>query len=91
MVIFTSDNGGLSDRGITSMEPLRGGKGTLYDGGIRVPMAARWPGKIKAGSKCDTPVIGIDFYPTLLELAGAKRARRPRAGWEEHRSPAPGG
>jgi len=70
VVVFFSDNGGM--KSITSMEPLRGGKGCYYEGGIREPMIVRWPGKIKAGSKCDTPVIGIDFYPTLLEIAGAK-------------------
>ena len=71
VVIFFSDNGGHGV--VTSMQPLRGSKGMLYEGGIREPMAVRWPGKIKAGAVCDEPVIGIDFYPTLLELAGAKR------------------
>ena len=69
IVFFTSDNGGLLK--VTSNQPLRGGKGMLYEGGIRVPLAVRWPGHIKPGSKCDTPVTSVDFYPTFLDLAGA--------------------
>ena len=68
VVIFFSDNGGLAD--VTSNAPLRAGKGTLYEGGIRVPLIVRWPGKVKAGSLCHTPMISTDFYPTLLEMAG---------------------
>jgi len=71
VVFFFSDNGGYANA--TSMAPLRGSKGMLYEGGIRVPMIARWPGKIKAGSACDVPVIGIDFYPTFLKMAGAPK------------------
>jgi arylsulfatase A-like enzyme len=70
-VFFFSDNGGYANA--TSMKPLRGSKGMLYEGGIRVPMIARWPGKIKSDSSCDVPVIGIDFYPTFLEIAGAPK------------------
>ena len=73
VVVFFSDNGGV--KGITSMEPLRGGKGSYYEGGIREPMIVRWPGKVKARSTCDTPVIGVDFYPTLLEIASAPRPK----------------
>lgn len=73
-VFFFSDNGGYANA--TSVLPLRGSKGMLYEGGIRVPMAVRWPGKAKAGSLCDVPVIGIDFYPTMLEMAGVPRPRR---------------
>ena len=69
IVIFFSDNGGSGLA--TSMAPLRGAKGMLYEGGIRVPMIVRQPGKVKPGSNCDVPVIGIDFYPTLLEITGA--------------------
>jgi arylsulfatase A-like enzyme len=80
LVIFFTDNGGcggykeLGIKGleITSQAPLKGGKGTLYEGGIRVPMAVRWPGHVPPGTRCETPVIGLDFYPTLLEAAGAK-------------------
>ena len=71
LVFFFSDNGGYANA--TSMAPLRGSKGMLYEGGIRVPMIARWPGKIKPASVCDVPVIGIDFYPTFLEIAGAAK------------------
>jgi len=71
VVFFFSDNGGYGNA--TSMAPLRGSKGMLYEGGIRVPMIARWPGRIKAASSCDVPVIGIDFYPTFLEMAGAPK------------------
>jgi len=73
IVIFFSDNGGLStktDIGPTSNEPLRAGKGWLYEGGIRVPLIVRAPGLTKAGGVTDTPVISTDFYPTLLALAG---------------------
>jgi arylsulfatase A-like enzyme len=71
IVFFFSDNGGYANA--TSMAPLRGSKGMLYEGGIRVPMIARWPGRIKAKTSCDVPVIGTDFYPTFLEMAGAPK------------------
>ncbi|MEZ6190967.1 MAG: sulfatase [Phycisphaerales bacterium] len=68
IVIFYSDNGGHGK--ITSAHPLRGNKGNFYEGGIRVPLIVRWPGEIKPGSACDTPVTSTDFYPTLLEALG---------------------
>ena len=77
VVIFFSDNGGLWQRYdgqgdiVTSNSPLRAEKGTLYEGGIRVPLIICWPGTIKSGI-CDVPVCSNDFYPTLLQLAGAK-------------------
>ncbi len=70
LVVFFSDNGGHG--AITTMDPLRGSKGMLYEGGIREPLIVRWPKKIAPGTTSDTPVIGLDFYPTLLELAGLK-------------------
>ena len=72
VVCFTSDNGGLAtSEGLpTSNLPLRGGKGWLYEGGIREPFIIKWPGVTKPGSRCDVPVIGMDFYPTMLEIAG---------------------
>jgi arylsulfatase A-like enzyme len=72
IVIFFSDNGGLSTAvGFpTSNLPLRAGKGWSYEGGIRVPLIVRAPGKAKPGSTCAAPVISTDFYPTLLELCG---------------------
>jgi len=71
VVFFFSDNGGHAN--MTSMAPLRGSKGMLYEGGIRVPMIVRWPGEAKVRSVCDVPVIGTDFYPTILEMAGVPR------------------
>ncbi|HVS37771.1 MAG TPA: sulfatase [Gemmataceae bacterium] len=76
IVIFFSDNGGLSvhegpDTPSTSNAPLRAGKGYLYEGGVREPMIVRWPGVVQPGGVCDTPVCSIDFYPTILEMAGA--------------------
>ncbi len=78
LVIFTSDNGGLStsEGWPTSNLPLRGGKGWMYEGGIREPLVVRWPAKVKPGSVMDTPVSSPDFFPTLLDAAGAK----PEAG-----------
>ncbi len=72
LVIFTSDNGGL-EREVggwpgTLNRPLRNEKGSLYEGGIRVPLLIRWPGVTKAGSVCEAPVHSADFYPTFLEI-----------------------
>lgn len=72
LVLFSSDNGGI--RHISSQEPHRAGKGSYYEGGIRVPLTARWPGRIEAGSSCEVPVTGLDFYPTLVEVAGGSVA-----------------
>jgi arylsulfatase A-like enzyme len=71
LVVFFSDNGGMGAN--TTQHPLRGSKGMLYEGGVRVPLIVKWPGKTKAGSTTDTPVIGIDFYPTLLEVANIQK------------------
>jgi len=81
VVFFMSDNGGLSvkegpNTPATSNVPLREGKGFLYEGGIREPMIVKWPGFTKPGSVCDVPVSSIDFYPTILKMAGAKAAPR---------------
>jgi arylsulfatase A-like enzyme len=72
IVVFMSDNGGLSTAqgNPTSNLPLRGGKGWAYEGGVREPMIIVVPGTTKPGSECDVPVISNDFYPTLLQLAG---------------------
>jgi arylsulfatase A-like enzyme len=72
VVIFMSDNGGVA--GTTSNAPLRAGKGTLYEGGIREPMIVRWPGVVKPGATCDEVVTSVDFFPTILEMAGAEGA-----------------
>ena len=69
IIIFTSDNGGL--RPITSNVPLRAGKGSAYEGGVRVPLIVTWPGVIKPDRVNHTPVISTDFYPTLMEITGA--------------------
>jgi arylsulfatase A len=75
-VFFTSDNGpegdGIKSPGRGSSGGLRGRKRDIHEGGIRVPGMARWPGKIKAGSICDVPVIGSDIFPTMLGIAGVK-------------------
>ncbi len=68
ILIFFSDNGGHGAQ--TCQKPLRGGKGMYYEGGIREPMFVYWPGKVKAGTTSDIPVISTDFYPTFLALAG---------------------
>jgi arylsulfatase A-like enzyme len=78
IVVFTSDNGGLTLRNITSNEPLRAGKGSAYEGGVRVPFIVSWPGKIAAGSTTETPAIGCDLFPTLAELTGAGGKGGPR-------------
>lgn len=71
VVIFTSDNGGLStsEGTPTSNAPLRMGKGWNYEGGIREPLIVHWPGVTKPGSLSDHPTIGTDIYPTLLDIA----------------------
>jgi len=72
VVLFTSDNGGVSsgDSFSTSLLPLRGGKGRQWEGGIREPYYIRAPGVTKPGATTKVPAIGMDFYPTMLELAG---------------------
>ena len=72
VVCFTGDNGGLStsEGSPTSNLPLRGGKGWVYEGGIREPFIIRAPGVAKPGAVSNEPVISTDFYPTILELAG---------------------
>jgi arylsulfatase A-like enzyme len=76
VVVFLSDNGGLSTyagdltAGATSNLPLRAGKGWLYEGGIRAPLIIRWPGALGAGGVSDTPASSTDIYPTLLAMAG---------------------
>jgi arylsulfatase A len=88
IIFFMSDNGGmavmngtpkfeatknkLDARASTSNLPLRGAKGWLYEGGIRVPMIVKWPKEGKKGVVCDEPLISVDFYPTILEMVGAK-------------------
>jgi arylsulfatase A-like enzyme len=68
LVIFTSDNGAYG--GVTDLSPLRAAKGHLYEGGIRVPLIVRWPGHVEAGTVSSDPVISMDFFPTILDVAG---------------------
>jgi arylsulfatase A-like enzyme len=81
VLIFVSDNGGVGGYvregvkqagDVTDNAPLRSGKGSLYEGGTRVPFIVRWPGQVKAGSVCDVPGIHVDMYPTLVAIAGGK-------------------
>ena len=78
IVVFTSDNGGLVDnRGkdtVTLNAPLRSGKGDAYEGGVRVPLIVRYPGKIPAGTRSSELAISPDFYPTLMTLTGTSPA-----------------
>jgi arylsulfatase A-like enzyme len=71
LIFFCSDNGGPAPGVVTSNGPLRAGKGTLYEGGVRVPAVAVWPGKIKPGSVVNAALHMVDWYPTLLKIAGA--------------------
>ncbi|MDB5240683.1 MAG: sulfatase [Spirosoma sp.] len=71
LIVFYSDNGGMG--AVTSQYPLRGSKGMLYEGGIRVPLLVKWAGNVRPGRQTDTPVIGIDFYPTLLDIARVQK------------------
>lgn len=81
VVIFSSDNGGVGGyqregiqaKDTTDNAPLKGGKGTLYEGGIRVPYVFRWKGTIPAGSVSSQPIASIDLYPSTLELAKASK------------------
>ncbi len=77
LVVFNSDNGGLRYEGsrkqsVAVNAPLRAGKGHLYEGGIREPLIVRWPGVVKPGTTCDSPVSSVDFLPTFVEAAGVK-------------------
>ncbi len=82
VLIFVSDNGGVGGYvregikkagDVTDNAPLRSGKGSLYEGGTRVPLIVRWPGVIAPGGKCDRPTIHVDIYPTLLEIGSAQK------------------
>jgi arylsulfatase A len=84
MVIISSDNGGLhvpeaAHARITHNTPYRAGKGFLYEGGLRIPLIVRWPGRVPAGRVTDAPVINTDWLPTLLDLAGLPMPASPDA------------
>lgn len=84
LIFFTSDNGGLVHQQdntiVTSNLPLRSEKGTLYEGGIRVPAIARWPGTIAANQQSTTPAITQDLYPTFLTLSQSTKPDQPQDG-----------
>jgi arylsulfatase A-like enzyme len=89
VLIFASDNGGVGGYAreglrqagdVTDNAPLRSGKGSLYEGGTRVPFIVRWPGVTRPGSTCAVPAIHVDLFPTLLELTGAAPPAQPLDG-----------
>jgi arylsulfatase A-like enzyme len=71
LIVFSSDNGGPGPGRVTDNGPLRAGKGTIYEGGIRACAFAAWPGHIPTGSIIKEPLHAVDWYPTFLKLAGA--------------------
>ncbi|MFN0021257.1 MAG: sulfatase [Pirellulaceae bacterium] len=103
ILIFTSDNGGVATVDWPFTPPtvngsLREGKGHLYEGGIRVPLIVRWPGNVKAGVVCETPVTTMDFLPTILEMCGVDKnaikheqpvSQKPVHGPEKTTTPSP--
>lgn len=91
VLLFASDNGGVGGyvregimkkgKGdVTDNAPLRSGKGSLYEGGTRVPLIVRWPGSAKPGASCGVPTAHVDVYPTFLELASAPKPPQPLDG-----------
>lgn len=88
LLIFASDNGGVGGynregipaKNATDNTPLRSGKGSLYEGGVRVPFIVKWPSAVKAGTTCDTPAQHVDLLPTCAEIAGAKLPKQPLDG-----------
>ncbi len=89
VVVFASDNGGVGGYeregikkagDVTDNAPLRSGKGSLYEGGTRVPLIVRWPGTVASDTTCDTPTIHVDLPATFLELTGATPPDQPRDG-----------
>ena len=89
VVVFSSDNGGVGgyvreglkrSGDVTDNAPLRSGKGSLHEGGIRTPFIVRWPGRSPVGATNDTPILHVDLFPTLLELARAEAPRQTLDG-----------
>jgi len=89
LVVFASDNGGVGGytaagvsgaQDLTDNAPLRGGKGMLYEGGVRVPCLVRYPPLVRAGTVSDVPASHVDWMPTFLELSGARRPDQPLDG-----------
>jgi arylsulfatase A-like enzyme len=88
IIFFTGDNGGLMRS--TDNRPARVGKGSAYEGGVRVPLIVRYPKAIAAGSTSDAAVMSIDYFPTILELCGLPAAKQPNAQTPATRSPIDG-
>lgn len=78
LVFFLSDNGGPTRELTSSNRPLRGEKGSVYEGGVRVPFMVRWPGRLPAGSTYDQPVSSTDIFATAVEAAGAAAPKGPK-------------
>ncbi|MGQ9576347.1 MAG: sulfatase [Thermoguttaceae bacterium] len=82
VIVFTSDNGGhvgeYQGKNVTNNAPLRSGKGSLYEGGLRVPLIVRWSGVTPAGAVCGEPVVSMDLYWTILDITGCKVAEPPK-------------
>ena len=78
LIVFTNDNGGQVTYSYTDNYPLRGMKGDVYEGGIRVPMAMMWKGRIQPGLVCNTPVTSLDLLPTFIDAAGGHASDDPR-------------
>lgn len=70
LILFSADNGGPNPESLSTNGTLRAGKGTLYEGGVRVCAFANWPGRIPAGTTVSEPMHAVDWYPTLVKLAG---------------------
>lgn len=81
VIMFTADNGGLIEQGnkvrVTSNLPARNGKGSVYEGGVRVPGIIKWPGVVTAGRETGFPIISMDFFPTILDIVGLKPTNQP--------------
>ncbi len=85
IIIFTSDNGGLvgnPKKQVTSNLPLRSGKGSMYEGGVRVPAFIVAPGIANPGQECHEPIISPDFFPTLMELTGIECSEQVKNGFD---------
>ena len=81
IIVFTTDNGGLKLNQVTSNDPLRSGKGSAYEGGVRVPLIYSYPPAIRAGSTSSVPSMSIDLFPTLLDLCGLT-AKTEKPAWD---------
>jgi arylsulfatase B len=96
LIFFLSDNGGPTAELTSSNKPLRGGKGHLYEGGIRIPFAMQWKGHVPAGKVCDQPVISLDILPTALAAANTAPSEQSELDglslllWLRGKEPAPG-